>query len=591
MPRLSFRLKLLLAMMLVVLGITVATTLAAQDRMQSLYMQSLQSDFASRTDRVLLAQKSRLGAIQGKCADFVASVRMVALLGAYEENPEVESAEILYQTARDQLRITGAGSLDVSSSSLFLILDHEGRVIQDPALSSPPIFDAALGEILKQAVRVGASQIIGYYPLPQPKQGLELNEVILTPIVDPALRKEMGALVLAFPWDPSSNMEARGGQSLNQGIWTVGNFFWSPDRPDPFAGGDGLAQSLDVPAIARGEGALEDAASGRMFLSVPISQGRVFPDAYLVSVYSLRAYEEQRGALRRAVLAFAGAATFLALLASLLLANGLSAPIHDLVDATRRVAEGRFDVRVPLRSNDELGDLGSSFNQMAADLELKERYRSILDLVADKAVASDLLSGMIELGGEERRVGVLFCDIRGFTAISERMTPPDIISMLNEHFTPLTEVVHRHGGVVDKFVGDLIMAIFGAPKTISNPGMRAAACALEMIEWRRKLNEASGRVIEVGIGVATGTVVAGRMGSNNRLNYTVLGAKVNLASRLCGKAGRMETLIDEETALEIDPSAAWAEPLPPLELKGLAGTVTAFRLLPARHKELQPNPS
>lgn len=572
-------------MMTVVVGITVATTLAAQDRLQSLFTQTLQSDFAGRTDRFLLSQKSRLGAIQGKCSDFVASVRMVALLGAYEDSPGEETAEILYQTAKDQLRITGGGSLDVSSSSVFLILDHHGDVILDPTIANQPLLDERLKNILRQSVRPGAKQQIGYYPLASADSPPQLNEIILTPFVDPALEKVVGALVLAFLWDPPPKADMGGGQSINQGIWIAGQFFWSSDREDPFAGPNGAHAGLDIPGIARGEGLLEDLGGDRMLLSVPVAQGGAFPDAYLVSVYSLGAYEVQRSALRRAVVLFATMATFLALLASLLLANGLSAPVRDLVEATGRVAEGRFDVRVPLRSNDELGDLGRSFNRMAADLELKERYRSILDLVADKAVASDLLSGMIELGGEERRVGVLFCDIRGFTAISETMTPPDIILMLNEHFTPLTEVVHRHGGVVDKFVGDLIMAIFGAPKSVADPGARAAACALEMIERRARMNATSGRVIEVGIGVATGTVVAGRMGSSNRLNYTVLGTKVNLASRLCGKAGRMEVWVDEETVLEINPLVAEAQRLPPLELKGLAEPVAAYRLRPKNQNE------
>jgi class 3 adenylate cyclase len=199
-------------------------------------------------------------------------------------------------------------------------------------------------------------------------------------------------------------------------------------------------------------------------------------------------------------------------------------------------------------------------------------------MVADKQVAEELLQGRITLGGETRDVSVLFCDIRGFTALTERMAPPEVIHMLNEHFTPLTRIVYKHHGVVDKFVGDLIMAIFGAPKSFGSDALNAASCAAEMIQERKKLNQTSPYQIEVGIGVASGQVLAGRMGSADRLNYTVLGERVNLASRLCSKAGRMEVVIDQTTAQKLG-ALATVEPTEELSLKGFAAPVQAFKLL------------
>jgi class 3 adenylate cyclase len=221
--------------------------------------------------------------------------------------------------------------------------------------------------------------------------------------------------------------------------------------------------------------------------------------------------------------------------------------------------------------------LTESFNEMAAGLVLRERYRSVLDMVSDKQIAEDLIHGAIELGGEEREVSVLFCDIRGFTALTEKMEPKEVIEMLNQHFTPLTRIVHEHHGAVDKFVGDLIMAIFGAPKGFGNDVENAARCALRMIEERARLNETGKYKIAIGIGVASGKVVAGRMGSKDRLNYTVLGPRVNLASRLCGQAGRMEVVIDEETWRAIQPRAR-ATPTPELLLKGFAEPIRAYKL-------------
>jgi class 3 adenylate cyclase len=262
---------------------------------------------------------------------------------------------------------------------------------------------------------------------------------------------------------------------------------------------------------------------------------------------------------------------------SVLLSHGLTGPINQLVKGTRDVAKGNLETRVSVQSKDEIGQLAESFNQMTEGLALKEKYRSVLDMVADKRIADDLMSGKIELGGEQRDVSVLFCDIRGFTALTQNMEPPEVIAMLNEHFTPLTRVVYEHHGVVDKFVGDLIMAVFGAPTSHGDDPLLALQCATRMMEEREKLNENSNYKIAIGIGVATGKAVAGRVGSKNRLNYTVLGPRVNLASRLCGQAERMEIVIDEPT-YQACRAIVEVEALPELLLKGFSDAVHAYKL-------------
>jgi Adenylate and Guanylate cyclase catalytic domain/HAMP domain len=172
---------------------------------------------------------------------------------------------------------------------------------------------------------------------------------------------------------------------------------------------------------------------------------------------------------------------------------GLASPADrcrssDLVAGTTEIQRGNFAVQVPLRSRDELGHLAGSFNAMARELELKERVRSVLDLIADKDVAEELVSGRLSLGGELRDVSILFCDIRGFTAFTERMQPVEVVDFLNQHMTALTAAVYEHRGVVDKFVGDLVMAIFGAPKSYGNDAYNAVRCAQAMIAARERLN-------------------------------------------------------------------------------------------------------
>jgi len=232
---------------------------------------------------------------------------------------------------------------------------------------------------------------------------------------------------------------------------------------------------------------------------------------------------------------------------------------------------------VPVHGRDEIGALAAAFNDMAAELAQKERYKLLLAQVSDPQVADALVHGRVALGGEVRQASVLFCDIRGFTALTEGMPPQEVIKLMNDHMTAMTRVVHAHHGVVDKFVGDLIMAIFGVPKSYGDDTRLAVDCALEMLAVRRRLNATAKQRMEMGIGIATGEMVAGCMGSDNRLNYTVLGERVNLASRLCSKAGVAELLIDEATYAGLH-GACEAEPVKPMPLKGFRQPVAAFRL-------------
>jgi class 3 adenylate cyclase len=158
------------------------------------------------------------------------------------------------------------------------------------------------------------------------------------------------------------------------------------------------------------------------------------------------------------------------------------------------------------------------------------------------------------------------------------MPPTEVIALLNEHMTAMTAVVRRHFGVVDKFVGDEVMGVFGALKSYGNDAAHAVACAVGMVRERGRLNRESRHPIEIGVGIATGEAVAGCMGSIDRLNYTVVGSRVNLASRLCSEAGPMEIVIDDETLSCLEPDTVRsAEPID-LRLKGFSGPVAAYRL-------------
>jgi class 3 adenylate cyclase len=221
---------------------------------------------------------------------------------------------------------------------------------------------------------------------------------------------------------------------------------------------------------------------------------------------------------------------------------------------------------------------------MTEGLAQKERYRRVLDLFADKTIAEEMLRGEVVLGGEARDVTVLFCDIRGFTALTQNMPPVEVITLLNQHMTALTGVVYEHRGVVDKFMGDMIMALFGAPKSYGPDMLHAVRCAWNMIQARQDLNQGAKYPIQIGIGIASGQVVAGCMGSKDRVDYTVLGRRVNLASRLCSQAGPGQVFIDEATREGLGDQIEVA-PLAPLTLKGFDEPIPAFRLIQVRSLE------
>jgi class 3 adenylate cyclase len=298
---------------------------------------------------------------------------------------------------------------------------------------------------------------------------------------------------------------------------------------------------------------------------------------FQVAVFPLEHLTAAVARMRMAVCALGGCTVLVALVGAFFLAGRFSKPIAELVEGTERVRRGDLQGEVRVSSRDELGVLARAFNAMTQDLALKERYREVLVKVSDPAVAQRLVEGDLALGGEVREAAVLFCDIRGFTAMTEGMDPREVIDLVNEHMTAMTKMIYLHGGVVDKFVGDLVMAIFGVPTSQGQDELRAARCALEMIDERRRLSEESGRVVEVGIGVAYGELVAGCMGSEDRLNYTVLGDRVNLASRLCSAAGRGEVIVDDAIAHAVSDEIV-VEERERVSLKGFSEPVEVFAL-------------
>jgi adenylate cyclase len=258
---------------------------------------------------------------------------------------------------------------------------------------------------------------------------------------------------------------------------------------------------------------------------------------------------------RRQALLFGGLGLLLCVLASFPLAWHVTRPLSDLMGATLQVASGHFDYRVPVRSNDEAGDLAQAFNLMAHGLKERELYRQQFGRYVSHQIADKILANPEKefWDAERRRATILFSDIRGFTAMSERNPPERVIARLNEYLTLMIDIVFANEGTLDKFMGDAVMALFGAPLSLGNDEERAVRTALAM---QRAADGLAARWkgegypdLQIGIGVHTGDVVVGNVGSSKRMEYGAIGDAVNLASRLesLNKDYKTRTLISADT--------------------------------------------
>lgn len=223
-------------------------------------------------------------------------------------------------------------------------------------------------------------------------------------------------------------------------------------------------------------------------------------------------------------------ATTISLELTILLSRSILEPLADLRRATDAVAEGNLDVAVPITTADEIGELAASFNQMVEGLRERERIRRAFGVYLDREVAEHILSEGFSEGGELVEISVLFCDVVDFSSFAAAAEPQEVVACLNALFEVVVPLIAANGGHVDKFEGDGLMAVFGAPERVADHADRALRAALEI---DRVVNEeGEGPGFRVGVGVNTGEVVAGSIGGAGRLNFSVIGDPVNVAARV-----------------------------------------------------------
>ena len=214
---------------------------------------------------------------------------------------------------------------------------------------------------------------------------------------------------------------------------------------------------------------------------------------------------------------------------TVLLTRSILRPVEDLEAATERIRQGRFDEHVPVTTSDEFGELSSAFNQMVDGLAERERLREAFGTYLDEEVAAHLINEDFEPHGQEVEVSLVFCDVRDFTTAAAESSASEVVARLNELFECIVPIVAQHRGHIDQFIGDAVLAVFGAPEQVPQHADRAVQCAIELA---RTINSRRPGGFEVGIGVNSGKVVAGAIGGAGRLSFSVIGDAVNLCSRV-----------------------------------------------------------
>jgi class 3 adenylate cyclase len=236
----------------------------------------------------------------------------------------------------------------------------------------------------------------------------------------------------------------------------------------------------------------------------------------------------------------------LGLMFAIFVSVGITRPVRRLLDGTRAVEAGRLDGSIDVTTRDEIGQLTSAFNNMVEQLRHKEKMRETFGRYIDPRVVAGLIDRQSQTAtdGERRVMTVLFCDMKGFTGLSEGMTPQGLVKVMNHYLSTMSGPIRNHNGIIDKYIGDAIMAYWGPP--FNEDGEQAQLACLAAIDMARRgaalrteLPELLGvRTVpsdcDVRIGVATGEVLVGSIGSEFMMSYTVMGDAVNLASRLEG---------------------------------------------------------
>lgn len=267
-----------------------------------------------------------------------------------------------------------------------------------------------------------------------------------------------------------------------------------------------------------------------------------------------------------------------------LFSKSIISPLEEIKDTVRAVEKQDLSRQVPVRSNDELGDVAQGVNAMVRSLDASQRASDTLGRFMCREIREQVLAEGCELTGEMKRVTLLFSDLRGFTGLVEQHHPKAVVSIMNRYFDEMTQAVGAHKGLILQYVGDEIEAVFGAPVGFEDHPEMAVQAALSMRQRLKALNEtlaAEGKpALAHGIGIHSGAVLAGNIGSRDRMTYALVGDTVNTASRIEGLTKTYGTdIILSQTTLNLLTGSYRTEELPPVQVRGKERQIILYKLL------------
>jgi adenylate cyclase len=415
-----------------------------------------------------------------------------------------------------------------------------------------------------QLIKFG-STMSRYAARNSPEDLLEEAELPLYQLVSDIAKNEEVVFALVL----NSNGIVRAHSDINQ----VGNRFEPPANSQLVSEKDGL-QLLSY----------QERGENRLLFVAPV----FYQDLKIGEIYLCLTKKYIKASIFKAkvfILMMTLAITITGIAMSMVLSFYFSRPIQRLVVAVEEIGKGNFAYRVNLGRNDELGDLGEAINRMAEDLRLKERIQTSFGRYVTPEIVERILASPDDewIKGTRLEATIVFVDIRGFTALAERSDPDAVVEVLNSYFTLVADIIIRQGGYLDKFVGDAVMGVFGALIPDPAHAKSAVRAAVEVRQHLPKLNQklpTMAEPIQVGIGINTGEVVAGNLGSSKRMEYTVIGDNVNVASRLTDLAGPDEILISEQTFLKLAADSSFTfQSRRAIEVKGRKEPVKIYEVL------------
>jgi class 3 adenylate cyclase len=281
-------------------------------------------------------------------------------------------------------------------------------------------------------------------------------------------------------------------------------------------------------------------------------------------------------------LVFWGVSFFLAFHLGKIIAQAFIQPIQEIIEKVALIEKGHFDAKVTFFSRDEIGHLGHAINRMGIALEKREKVEKTFRKYVDSQIAERILEGSeteFRVEGKNVNAVIMFADIRGFTSMSEKNSPEEVVKMLNQFFERMVRIVKAHGGVIDKFIGDNMMVVWGVPNAIEHAERKAVTAALAMMEemkaWNKELATQGYAEVGIGIGVNAGQMVAGSIGCADHMEYTVIGDTVNMAQRAESIAKKHQMVITDVMYERVKDFVV-STPLEPIKVKGIEGLQTWY---------------